>query len=157
MERWDIIEGIESTLNIVAGNLRNKAEVEKDFEELPLIFCNAQQVNQVFLNLLVNAAQSIDKTPGQIFIRTQKIGKDKVGIEIADNGVGIDHKDIGRIFDPFFTTKDVGLGMGMGLSISYRIIKDHGGVIKATSIPGEGSTFKVILPIDGPELQEPEL
>lgn len=150
MMHANLIEGIESTLNIVRNEIKYKAEVEKEFQPIPEVFCNPQQINQVLLNLIVNAAQAIKETPGKINIRTGTVDNDQIWIEVSDNGTGIEQEKLDRIFDPFFTTKDVGEGSGLGLSISYRIIQDHNGSIDVESTPGEGTTFRIKLPVQGP-------
>ncbi len=149
--KCDLIPGLESTLNIVDGNLKNKAELIKEFEEIPSVRCNLHHINQVFLNLLINAMQSIENPPGKITVSTKQLGNDKVVIQVEDNGIGIQPENIGKIFDPFFTTKEVGDGVGLGLSVSYRIIKDLGGTIDVNSLPGEGTKVAVTLPVNGPD------
>jgi two-component system NtrC family sensor kinase len=140
----DINRGIESTLNIVWNELKYKAEVIKEYGDIPPIECLPQQLNQVFMNLLVNAGQSIT-THGEIRIRTYPEDKNIV-IEITDTGVGIPKENIPRIFEPFFTTKEVGKGTGLGLSVAYGIIKKHDGRIEVESKINKGTTFRVILP-----------
>ncbi|MGA1200106.1 MAG: sensor histidine kinase, partial [Candidatus Latescibacterota bacterium] len=138
-------EGIENTLTLVYHDFKNRIEVVKEYGELPLVQCFPSRMNQVFLNLLVNAAQAIEGK-GQITIRTRKVGE-MVEIDIVDNGRGISKENISRIFDPGFTTKGVGVGTGLGLSICYQIIEDHHGEIRVFSKQGEGTTFTVLLPI----------
>jgi len=150
IQETSLEDGLDSTLNIVWNEIKYKAEVIKEYSDTPDVTCNPQQVNQVFLNLLVNAAHAIDKSPGKIIIRTQDLKNGFVQIEIEDNGSGIEEDKIKKIFDPFFTTKDIGEGTGLGLSISYRIIKDHGGEIEAFSEIGKGTTFRISLPVEGP-------
>ncbi len=135
---------LDSTLNIVWNELKYKATVNKDYGEIPDILCFPQRLNQVFLNLLVNAVQAIE-TQGEITIRTWSQG-DEVKVSISDTGSGIQEEKIKNIFLPFFTTKDVGKGTGLGLSISYEIIKAHNGEIGVVSKQGEGTTFTVSLP-----------
>jgi two-component system NtrC family sensor kinase len=144
----DVHAGLNSTLNIVISELRQKAEIRKEYGDLPAIEGVAAQLNQVFLNLLVNAGQSIE-SGGIITIRT---GHDEkwAWIDIADNGCGIPADNMSRIFEPFFTTKPVGMGTGLGLSLSYGIIAQHGGKIEVTSKVGEGSTFRIWLPLQPP-------
>jgi signal transduction histidine kinase len=137
--------GIDSTLNIVAAEIRKKAQVLKEYGIIPEIECVPAQLNQVFLNLLMNALQAIDRD-GLIVIRTGHEGE-WVWVEIQDNGCGIPRENIGRIFDPFFTTKPVGQGTGLGLSVSWGIVSQHGGRIDVRSEPGEGSVFRVWLPV----------
>lgn len=144
-ELADLNNNLDSVLNIVWNELKYKAKIKKDFSELPEIKCHPQQLNQVFMNLLVNAGQAI-VTKGEIHITTQR-DSDHVCIKIADNGMGIAEKNIGRIFDPFFTTKDIGKGTGLGLNIVYNIVKKHGGTISVSSLVDCGTEFTVRLPI----------
>lgn len=145
LELADINKGIESTLNIVWNELKYKGTVVKKYGLIPEIKCYPQQLNQVFMNLLVNAAQAIE-TKGEIRIRTYRQGENVV-VEIADSGGGIPEENLEHIFEPFFTTKKVGKGTGLGLSVVYGIIQKHRGKIEAESVVGKGSTFRVILPI----------
>ena len=138
-------EGIESTLTLVHHELKNRIEVVKDYGDIPAIRCHPNQVNQVFMNLLVNASQAIDGK-GTITIRTFREG-DIVNVRFSDSGVGIPPENLSRIFDPGFTTKGVGVGTGLGLSICFKIAQDHGGSIDVKSDIGQGSTFTVQLPI----------
>ncbi len=147
----NLVDGMESTLNIVRNEIKYKAEVERIYEEVPPVMCNVQQINQVFLNILVNAAQAIDKKPGLIRVHVHPEGDDRVSVDISDNGNGIEPSSLDRIFDPFYTTKAIGDGTGLGLSVSYRIIKDHGGTILVDSEVGKGTTFRIILPVKGPQ------
>jgi signal transduction histidine kinase len=119
--------------------------VRKEYGDLPPVECLLSQLNQVFMNLLVNAGQSIE-TKGTITIRTGTQGN-SVWVEISDTGKGIAPENIGRIFDPFFTTKPVGKGTGLGLSVSYSIIQKHHGRIEVESEVGKGTTFRIWLPI----------
>lgn len=141
----DVHAGLESTLNVVWNEIKYKAEVERDYGELPEIDCLPSQLNQVFLNLLVNAAQSIAER-GTITLRTRRDG-DHVAISVCDTGSGIPPELLDRIFDPFFTTKPVGKGTGLGLSVTYGIVEKHGGRIEVDSVPGQGSVFTIRLPI----------
>jgi signal transduction histidine kinase len=118
--------------------------VRKEYGNLPLVECLPSQINQVFVNMLVNAAQAIEQH-GEIVVRTGA-ESGKVWIEIGDNGSGIAPDNLKRIFDPFFTTKPVGKGTGLGLSISYGIVRKHGGDIAVDSAPGHGTTFRITLP-----------
>ncbi|MFZ2853620.1 MAG: ATP-binding protein [Rhodocyclaceae bacterium] len=140
--------GLESTLRVVWHEIKYKAEVVKEFGGIPEIECLAGQLNQVFANLLVNAAQSMEG-PGRITLRTGTDGAD-VWVEVADTGKGISPEHLPRIFDPFFTTKPVGEGTGLGLSLSFGIVKKHGGRIEVSSEAGRGTTFRVILPMQAP-------
>jgi two-component system NtrC family sensor kinase len=146
----DLHQCIESTLNVVNSEIKYKAEVRKEFARLPLVECRPSQVNQVVMNLLVNAAQAIEQR-GEIAVRTA-LHEDGALIEIADNGAGIAPQHLDRIFEPFFTTKPVGQGTGLGLSLSYSIVKDHGGSIKVDSTLGRGTRFRVWLPLVQPHL-----
>jgi len=153
----DINRGLESTLNIAANEIKYKAEVIRDFGEIPAIECLPQQLNQVFMNLLVNAAQSIDER-GTITVRTRPT-TDGIAIEIADTGHGIPPEQLTRIFDPFFTTKPIGEGTGLGLSLAYGIINKHQGRIEVQSQVGHGTTFRITLPsrppVDAPAATAP--
>jgi PAS domain S-box-containing protein len=145
---YDLNNSLKSTLNIVWNELKYKAEVIQDLGHLPLVRCYPQQLNQVWMNLLVNAAHAItDK--GQITVRSYQTNDD-VFLEISDTGSGIPPENLKKIFEPFFTTKEVGKGTGLGLSLSYRIIERHGGSIEVQSQIGKGTVFRVRLPIQGP-------
>ncbi len=150
----DINAGLASTINIVWNELKYKAELEKEFGGLPLVKCNPGQLNQVFLNLLVNAAQAIEKS-GRIKVKSWR-DPQYVYIRVSDTGCGIPSENIPRIFDPFFTTKEVGKGTGLGLSIAYDIVKKHRGEINVESAAGTGTAFTVKIPI-GPEDTQPEV
>lgn len=148
MQNADIVQGLRSTLNLVRGHLKKKAELVTELNSLPEVRCNIQQLNQVFLNLLINAMQAIEEPPGRITVRTFRPDREHVAVEIGDNGSGIPEELKSRLFDPFFTTKEVGEGTGMGLAVSYRIVRWHGGRIEMESSPGKGSTFRVVLPVE---------
>jgi signal transduction histidine kinase len=141
----DIHEEIESSLTLLNHLLKDRVTVHRKFGELPQVECVRSQMDQVFLNLLANAAQAI-VGPGAITIDTHRDG-DTAVIGITDTGPGIPPEIIGRLFDPFFTTKPVGEGTGLGLSISYEIVKKHGGEIRAESPPGGGAVFTVRMPL----------
>jgi PAS domain S-box-containing protein len=140
----DINESMESTVNIVWNELKYKAEVKKEYGSIPKIKCYPQELNQVFMNLLVNASQAIEKF-GEIIIKTWQ-DEGHIYISISDTGCGMSEEVKNRIFEPFFTTKDVGKGTGLGLSITYDIIKKHNGEITVESEVGKGSTFTVKIP-----------
>ncbi|MDA8429755.1 MAG: ATP-binding protein [Geobacteraceae bacterium] len=142
----DINEGLESTLSIAWNELKYKATVTREYGRLPQVWCNLGQLNQVFLNLLVNAAHAI-KEQGEIRIATgEKDGT--VWIAISDTGQGIPPENVSRIFEPFFTTKEVGKGTGLGLAIAYDIVVNkHGGTIEVASETGIGTTFTITLPV----------
>lgn len=142
----DLHNGIDSTLNMVHNEIKYNAKVVKEYGDLPDVKCVVAQLNQVFMNLLVNAAHAIDEQ-GTITIRTGTESDDKVWIQISDTGKGISEENIKKIFDPFFTTKPVGKGTGLGLSLSYGIIGKHGGTFDVQSEVGKGTSFTVHLPI----------
>ncbi len=145
--QWaNLQQGIESTLNIVANELKYKADVVKEFQQLPDIECLPSQINQVIMNLIVNASQAMGPERGTITLRTGLEGE-TVSIEVADTGIGIEPDNLQKIFDPFYTTKPVGQGTGLGLSLSYGIVKKHQGDISVRSEVGVGSTFRVELPV----------
>ena len=145
--KWaDLHQGIESTINIVASEVKYKADVVREFGTLPDIECLPTQLNQVFMNLLVNAAHAMGEVRGTITIRTGTEGA-SVWLEFSDNGSGIPLEVQGRIFDPFFTTKPMGKGTGLGLSLAYGIIQKHQGTITLDSAPGRGTTFRIVLPV----------
>lgn len=141
----DIIECLESTINIARNELKYKADVNRDYAEIPKVYCFPQQLNQVFMNLLINAAQSIEKR-GMITVKVWSTDDD-VFIAISDTGSGIPAEHLSRIFEPFYTTKEVGKGTGLGLSITYDIIKKHRGDISVDSEIGKGTTFTIRLPL----------
>jgi two-component system, NtrC family, sensor kinase len=143
----DINEGIQTTLSLVHHELKNRVEVIAEYSDLPLIECYASELNQVFMNILVNAAQAI-KGDGKIWIKTY-MENDWVYIIFKDTGCGIPPEILKDIFNPFFTTKPVGVGTGLGLSISYGIIEKHGGEIKVESEIGKGSVFTIKIPAKG--------
>ncbi|GEM_PF-3271831 len=142
------VEGLmESMLNIVWNEIKYKADLRKSYGDVPLLTCNPQKIGQVFVNLLLNAAQAIEGNKGVITIKTY--AKDEyVCVDICDTGCGISPDDATKIFDPFFTTKPVGSGVGLGLSISYDIVRKHGGTLTFTSQVGKGTMFTVMLPAE---------
>ncbi|MBI4482287.1 MAG: ATPase [Acidobacteria bacterium] len=144
-KKADIHEGIESTLTLVAHELKRRIQVFKEFGAVREIECYPNQLNQVFMNMLVNAAQAIEGE-GEIRIRTWE-EDDTVRVAISDNGKGIPPELQHRVFDPGFTTKKAGLGTGLGLSICLKIVQDHGGRIELESQVGRGTTFTIVLPI----------
>lgn len=152
--QWaDVHKGLDLTLNIVRNELKYKCNLIKKYGDLPPVFCNPSQLNQVFLNLLVNAAHAIPER-GDITLSTGRQG-DEVFIAVSDTGTGIAPEHLKRIFDPFFTTKPVGKGTGLGLSLSYGIVESHHGRLQVESELGRGTTFTVWLPI-GTEPQDVE-
>jgi two-component system, NtrC family, sensor kinase len=148
----DINACLDATLNIIWNEIKYHAEVIKAYEELPEMIGYPQKISQVFMNILINAAKAISGK-GTIHISTRylKAGRrrsdERIVVAIADDGMGIPAALLGRIFDPFFTTKPVGEGIGLGLSISYDIIKAHGGTIRVASEEGKGTAFTIDLPV----------
>ncbi len=143
----DLNECLDSTISIIWNELKYKVTLEKDYGDLDPLRCLPQQLNQVFMNILVNASHAIE-TQGTIKIRTWQDDEAHY-VAISDNGSGIPEEDREKIFEPFFTTKDVGKGTGLGMSISYDIVKKHGGKIELISECGVGTTFTLIFPHDG--------
>jgi signal transduction histidine kinase len=147
-QRADLHKGLDSTLNVAYNEIKYKADVIKEYGDLPEIECLPSQLNQVFLNLMVNAAHAIgDQQRGKITLRTGHAGNE-VWVEVRDTGCGIPPENLKRIFDPFFTTKPLGVGTGLGLSLSYGIVQHHAGRIEVSSQPGQGTAFKVSLPVN---------
>jgi signal transduction histidine kinase len=152
-QEWESVNlhhGIDSTLNIVNNEIKYKADVVKQYGDLPEVQCLPSELNQVFMNLLVNAAHAITKERGTITIRTGAEAGE-AWVEVADDGAGIAAENLQRIFDPFFTTKPVGQGTGLGLSLSYGIVQKHGGRMEVTSEIGQGTTFRVTIPVERPQ------
>jgi signal transduction histidine kinase len=152
IDEVDLHAAIALSLGLIRGRLeRHQVEVVQHRGEIPRIVCAPAQINQVVFNLLLNAAQAIEATGrvgGRIEIGTRASRKEVI-LEVADDGCGIPEEIHARIFDPFYTTKPVGEGTGLGLSISHGIVADHGGRIELESTPGQGSRFRVILPVEG--------
>jgi signal transduction histidine kinase len=145
MQPADVVAGLETTLNLIQPLLKNRIVVHREFEPLPQILCHAGHLNQVFMNILTNAAQAM-VGEGQIWISAKLEGA-SVRVSIRDSGPGIPAEVLPKIFEPFFTTKDVGLGTGLGLAISLGIVRSHGGALEVESPSGQGATFHVILPV----------
>ncbi len=143
----NIHDGIESTLNIAWNEIKYKAHVIKEYGNVPEVLCYPRQLNQVFLNMIINAVHAIQEK-GEIRLKTWN-DKKHVYISISDTGCGIPPENLSKIFEPFFTTKPVGKGTGLGLAMSYNIIQKHGGDILVESEVGKGTTFTIKLPIDG--------
>jgi CheY-like chemotaxis protein len=140
---------VESSLLLMANEIRHHARLERRYDSVPAVLGNPAQLGQVFVNVLTNAVHAIGRGSAlhnSIRVTTALNGDGKVMVTIADSGCGIAPETLGRIFDPFFSTKDVGAGMGLGLSISQRLVAEMGGIIRAESTLGQGSTFQVILP-----------
>ncbi|SDH55064.1 MULTISPECIES: ATP-binding protein [unclassified Duganella] len=151
--RADLHQGIDSTLNIVANEVKYRADVVKAYGDIPEIECLPLQINQVVLNLVVNAAQAMGEQRGTITLRTGMADPHTVRLEVEDTGNGIAPDTLSRIFDPFFTTKAVGKGTGLGLSLAYGIVQKHGGRIEVDTELGRGTCFRVLLPIRHTEEQ----
>lgn len=145
----DLRVGLESTINIIWHELHQKAELRREFGDTPKVLCNGSQINQVLMNLLMNAAQAIGDH-GVIIVRTGA-AKGEVWVEVEDDGCGILPEHQLRIFDPFFTTKPVGKGTGLGLSLAWGVAQKHGGRIELDSELGRGSRFRLCLPEKGPD------
>jgi signal transduction histidine kinase len=146
-KKIDLHEGIDSTVRLLSRYYTaGRVTLRRDYGQLPLVDCYAGQLNQVWMNLLVNAAQAVNGV-GEVLIKTKLTG-DVVVVEISDTGCGIAREHLKHIFDPFFTTKPVGEGTGLGLSISYGIIERHGGTISVESRQGQGTSFTITLPVN---------
>ncbi len=149
----DINRSVENTLAVSRNEWKQWAQLETQLEEtLPRVNCLGGEINQVLLNLVINAAHAIEEAQrgadGRILVATRRLDEDRIEISIQDNGVGMTEAVIEQIFDPFFTTKKVGKGTGQGLSICRDVIvAKHGGRISVNSTPGVGTRFSVILPI----------
>jgi PAS domain S-box-containing protein len=150
---------VAAAVRMAQVDIRHRAAVRCEYEQLPLIAGNEARLSQVLLNLLINAAQACAAAGGhahEICVRTLRTGPQRVAVEIADTGTGIDPALHERIFDPFFTTKPIGVGTGLGLSICRRIVRELGGEIGVASAPGAGATFRVSLPVQcAAEVPEP--
>jgi two-component system, NtrC family, sensor kinase len=146
---FSVEAGLESTLLLAKNLLKGKVEIKKDFAQVPSITGSPSQINQVFLNIITNAVHAMPerKTPGFITLRTAMEDERTVRVEIQDNGKGIPKDVMPKIFDPFFTTKPIGQGTGMGLSISFKIIQEHGGKILVDSEANVGTVFTILLPV----------
>lgn len=150
----DVNETLDSAINIIRNELKHKARIIRDYSDLPPIECSPRRISQVFLNLLVNAAQAIE-SDGLVMVASRYLQDNenqagesgRVEVSVTDNGCGIEQERVAHIFDPFFTTKAVGEGIGLGLSIVYDIVKAHEGTIRVESEPNRGSIFTVTLPV----------
>lgn len=141
----DIHENLEITLALLGNQIQDRISIHRDYGDIPLLECNIGQLNQVFMNLILNACQAIP-TRGDIWIRTRVIDE-ALTVSIRDNGPGIPQSQLSRIFDPFFTTKEPGQGTGLGLAIAFGVVQEHKGRIDVQSQVGKGSTFTVKIPI----------
>src|SRR5690606_38031299 len=151
----DLNRCLDSTAHIVWTMMKHSVVLRKEYSPLPPVRCLPLQLEQVFMNLLVNAYQAIEQRAaergggGEIVLRTRADDR-RVVISVSDDGIGIPPAHLDRIFDPFFTTKEVGVGTGLGLSTSFDIVRRHGGVIRALDRPGGGTIFEVELPLHAP-------
>lgn len=149
----DLNQIVKTTLSLVSHKLKlANVTVDRDLaEDLPAVRCDASQIQQVVLNLLLNGAEATrSRAERQLVVRTRVVeGGAAAAISVQDNGEGVRQENLSRIFDPFFTTKPEGKGVGLGLAVSYGIVEAHGGDIAVTSKPGEGATFTVTLPVSG--------
>jgi signal transduction histidine kinase len=147
LNQVNLHEGIDSTIRLLSQYYGSPAiSLKREYGVVPPIECYAGQLNQVWMNLLVNAAQAIGESGGEVSINTSSDGE-RAFVRISDTGKGIEPEHLNRIFDPFFTTKPVGEGTGLGLSISHGIVLRHGGTLTVESSPGRGATFIVTLPL----------
>ena len=156
LKRVDIHAGIDATIRLLSQFYNsNHLTLTREYGELPLVECFAGQLNQVWMNLLTNAAQAIGQQPGEVRVETA-VRDETVIVRISDTGRGMAPEDLDRIFDPFFSTKSVGEGTGLGLSISYGIIASHGGSITVESALGKGTTFTTVIPLCAKRRLTPE-
>jgi signal transduction histidine kinase len=149
MDVMDLNEGVDSALMIARHQLRDRIEVVRALTPVPKVRCMPSQINQVFLNLITNAAQAMGEE-GRLTV-SSRVVKDQVEVSFTDTGAGIPDDVLPKIFDPFFTTKAPGEGTGLGLSIVHKIVKSHGGTIKVRTTPGKGTEFTVALPTEPPK------
>ncbi len=151
MEQVSVNDILQSTVRMIFSEIKNKTTVQYQLaENLPPVLANPSQISQVFLNVVMNAAQAMTQKMGQIVITSRQVAN-QVQLQISDNASGIAPEHLGRIFDPFFTTKDVGKGTGLGLSLCKAIVDEHGGTIEVQSEVGIGTTFLLTFPIFQPE------
>ncbi|MGI9272498.1 MAG: sensor histidine kinase, partial [Woeseiaceae bacterium] len=149
---FNVNDGLDKTLLITKNKLKSKVNIHKHYGDVPVIRCSPSQINQIFLNLLTNAADAIEES-GDVVIQTSAEGN-TVRVSIADTGSGIPEDVMAKIRDPFFTTKEVGKGTGLGLSIVDQIVTSHGGELLIESEPGKGTTVTVVLPLVAPQPEE---
>ncbi|HJZ88019.1 MAG TPA: ATP-binding protein [Polyangia bacterium] len=151
LQEFSLADGIDTTLNLIAPLIKNRIQVRRDYApEAPKVFCHVGHINQVFMNVLTNAAQAI-RGEGQIFIQIRSLPGERVQVRVTDTGPGVAGEIREKIFDPFFTTKEVGEGTGLGLTISEGIVRNHGGRITVEGELGQGATFVIELPVRPPE------
>lgn len=148
MKKADLLEGLESTLNLLRPKMKNRIEVVREYETIPRIVCDIGHINQVFMNILTNAVEAIEGE-GTIYIRARTT-KSGVRLIIKDDGPGIETEAVPKLFEPFFTTKDTGKGTGLGLAICEGIVRHHGGRLGVESAPGKGAVFVIDLPFEPP-------
>ena len=146
LQKADINKELDLTLEIIYHETKNKAEIIKEYSELPMIKCYPNMLNQVFMNILMNACQAIENK-GKITISTE-IDNDNLVVKIKDNGKGIKKENLNKIFDAGFTTKSVGVGTGLGLAISSKIIAKHNGTIRVLSEENKGTEFIITIPVE---------
>jgi two-component system, NtrC family, sensor kinase len=152
VDRADVLQGIDAALALLRHRLGDAITIERDYEELPPIECFPVEINQVFMNLLLNAVQALEDHGdgrGVVRVRARRDG-DGILVEVEDTGPGIPPENRERVFEPGFTTKGARMGMGLGLLITRQIVDRHGGSIELRSDPGRGSTFSVRLPLSLP-------
>jgi two-component system NtrC family sensor kinase len=143
----DLHEGIDSSVRLLSRYYGGgRVKLTREYGQLPLVDCYAGQLNQVWMNLLANAAQAVEQAGGGGVTIQTYVEREMVMVAVSDTGIGIAPEHVRKIFDPFFTTKPVGEGTGLGLSVTYSIIERHGGFIRVRSQPGKGTTFVVGLP-----------
>src|SRR3569623_24451 len=147
----DLHHALNSTINIIHSEVKTKAEIRREFGDIPKIKCKVSRLNQVFLNMLINSAHAIS-SGGLITIATG-FSSDQVWIRFSDNGSGIEKNHLARIFDAFFTTKPIGKGTGLGLFLAQEVVRDHGGRIEVDSTVGVGTTFTIWLAVDPSEIK----
>lgn len=154
LKQVDIHAGIDATIRLLSQYYNSgRISLKRDYADLPLVDCFASQLNQVWMNLLTNAAQAIGHGLGEVRIQTG-VKDEMVFVKISDTGKGITPEHLERVFDPFFTTKPIGEGTGLGLSVTYGIIEKHGGTITVEAAPNEGTTFTTLLPLNIGRLTE---
>jgi two-component system NtrC family sensor kinase len=156
MRPHDINKALNRTLFLLENQtlFQNITIVKELADDLPMLVCDIQQLNHIFMNIILNAAQAMDGK-GKLSLKTYQVpNSEKVAIEISDTGPGIPEENLPHIFDPFFTTKEEGKGTGLGLSLVYNIVENHGGQITTQSAVGEGTTFTIELPLSGPPEKE---